>query len=117
MPALEAITAQPALPEKQRAALISLLADDDPAVYKIVRSKLLAFGPTASQWLRPYTLSSGPTLRRHAVEIVLHQARRASDQSFVEFCQRNGEALDLDEATGLPAQTRFPDANPDAYRA
>src|SRR6185503_10368779 len=117
MPALETIAAQPALPEKQRAALISLLADDDPAVYAIVRSKLLAFGPTASQWLRPYTLSSDPMLRRRAVEIVVHQARRASDQRFLEFCNRNGEDLDLEEATGLLAQTRYPDANLDAYRA
>jgi len=117
MPALESIQTQPALPEKQRAALISLLADDDPAVYEMVRSKLLAFGPTASQWLRPYTLSNDSTLRRRAVEIVVHQARRASDQRFLEFCKRNGEELDLEEAAGLLAQTRYPDANLDAYRA
>jgi len=117
MPSLETIQTQPALPEKQRAALISLLADDDPAVYAIVRTKLLAFGPTASQWLRPYTRSNDPTLRRRAVEIVLHQARRASDQRFLDFCQRNGEDLDLEEASGLLAQTRYPDANLDAYRA
>ena len=117
MPTLETIPAPPALPEKQREALISLLADDDPAVYSMVRSKLLAFGPTASQWLRPYTLSSDPTLRRRAVEIVVHQARRASDLRFLEFCNRNGEDLDLEEATGLLAQTRHPDANLDGYRA
>ena len=117
MPALETIQSQPALPEKQRAALISLLADEDPAVYEMVRTKLLAFGPTASQWLRPYTLSNDSTLRRRAVEIVNHQARRASDQRFLDFCQRNGEDLDLEEATGLLAQTRYPDANLDAYRA
>jgi regulator of sirC expression with transglutaminase-like and TPR domain len=117
MPALETIQTPPALPEKQRAALISLLADEDPAVYEMVRTKLLAFGPTASQWLRPYTLSEDPTLRRRAVEIVVHQARRASDQKFLEFCKRNGEELDLEEAIGLLAHTRYPDANLDAYRA
>jgi regulator of sirC expression with transglutaminase-like and TPR domain len=117
MPALGTIQLQPVLPEKQREALISLLADEDPAVYEMVRTKLLAFGPTASQWLRPHTLSSDPTLRRRAVEIVRHQARRASDQRFLDFCHRNGEDLDLEEATGLLSQTRYPDANLEAYRA
>jgi len=39
--------APPLLAEKQRAALISLLADDDPAIYQIVRGKLLTYGQAA----------------------------------------------------------------------
>ena len=52
------------LSEKQRSALISLLADDDPAVYQLIRTKLLSYGSAAHEWLRPQTLSSDPKMRR-----------------------------------------------------
>jgi regulator of sirC expression with transglutaminase-like and TPR domain len=105
------------LDEKQRAALISLLADEDPSIYEIVRSKILSYGQTARQWLRPYTLSNDPMMRRRAAEIVHHLARQSADERFLVFCQRHGEDLDLEEATGLLAQTRYPEINPEAYRA
>ncbi len=117
MQALDTIQIPGSLPERQREALISLLADEDPGVYATVRAKLLGFGPAASQWLRPHTLSSDPTLRRRALEIVRHQARRAADLRFLDFCRSHGEDLDLEEAAGLLAQTRYPEAHLDAYRA
>ncbi len=117
MQALDTIISTVPLPVRQREALISLLADEDPAIYSTVRAKLLAFGPAASQWLRPHTLSSDPTLRRRAREIVQHQGCRAADQRFREFCRNRGEDLDFEEAAGLLAQTRYPDANPEGYRA
>ena len=106
-----------ALPENQRAALISLLADDDPAVYQLIRTKLLSFGPAACEWLRPQTLSSDPRMRRRALEILNHQARHASDERFLEFCRRHGEDLDLEEAVTLLSATRFPEINREAYAA
>lgn len=117
MQALETTPVPASLPEKQRAALISLLADEDPAVYGIVRAKLLAFGPAASQWLQPHTLSEDPTMRRRALEIVRHQARAAADRRFLDFCQRPTEDMDLEEGTLRLAQTRHPEASIDAYRA
>ena len=117
MQALDSLPFPNSLTERQREALISLLADEDPGVYSTVRAKLLAFGPAASQWLRPHTLSSDPTLRRRAVEIVRHQGRRAGDARFVEFCRSHGDDLDLEMAAGLLAQTRYPEANLDAYAA
>jgi regulator of sirC expression with transglutaminase-like and TPR domain len=106
-----------ALPENQRAALVSLLADDDPAVYQLIRTKLLSFGPAACEWLRPQTLSSDPRMRRRALEILNHQARLASDERFLEFCRRHGEDLDLEEAVTLLSATRFPEINREAYAA
>ena len=110
-------TAQPALSDGQRRALISLLVDDDPAIYEMVRTKLLSYGPPAVQWLRPHTLSSDPRMRRRAQEIVLHHARLAAEARFLEFCQGKGEGLDLEQGTGLLAQTRYPDCNPEGYSA
>ena len=107
----------PALSDNQRRALISLLVDDDPAIYEIVRSKLLSYGPPAVQWLRPHTLSSDPRMRRRAQEIVLHHARLGAEARFLEFCQRKGEELDLEHGAGLLAQTRYPNSSPEGYSA
>ena len=105
------------LPERQRAALVSLLADDDPAIYQMVRAAILSYGNLASQWLRPHTFSNDPRMRRRAREIVEQLARQRADERFHDFCQRGGEDLDLEEATGLLAQTRYPEVSLDAYRA
>jgi len=106
-----------ALPKGQRAALISLLVDDDPAIYQMVRRKILSYGNSACDWLRPELLSSDPVMRRRALEIVHHLARQNSDERFLAFCLNNGEELDLELAAGLLAQTQYPDANAQAYQA
>ncbi len=41
------------LSEGKRAALASLLADEDPAVYQAIRQKILSLGPSVADWLRP----------------------------------------------------------------
>jgi regulator of sirC expression with transglutaminase-like and TPR domain len=117
MQTLESSASLASLSENQRNALISLLADDDPAVYHLIRSKLLSYGPGVSEWLRPQTLSSDPKMRRRATEILSHQAREANDERFLQFCRRNGEDLDLEEAVGWLARTRYPEANHEAYGA
>jgi regulator of sirC expression with transglutaminase-like and TPR domain len=106
-----------ALSEGQRAALISLLADDDPAVYQLVRSKLLAFGPAAVEWLRPYALSPEPKLRRRVLAFIADEERRLNGKRFVDYCRRKGEELDLEEATCLLASTRFPEIRHEGYAA
>ena len=105
------------LPEKQRAALISLLVDDDPAIYQMVRGQLLSYGQAGCQWLLPHTLSGNPVMRRRASEIVNHHARQAADKRFLDFCRSHGEVIDLEHATGLLAQTKYPEINLEAYEA
>jgi regulator of sirC expression with transglutaminase-like and TPR domain len=105
------------LSESRRAALLILLADDDPAVYHTVRQKILSFGPPAAVWLRTHVLSREPALRRRASEIVRHLDRQQADNAFLAFCLNQGEQLDLEEGGWLLAQTFYPDINPDAYRA
>ena len=105
------------LSEGQRSALISLLADDDPAVFKAVREKLLACGPTAADWLRPHSLSGDPLLRRRTIEIINIFARRGADDRFLAFCLQHGEDLDLERGAWLLAQTQYPDINLEAYQA
>jgi regulator of sirC expression with transglutaminase-like and TPR domain len=110
-------TAAVPLTENQKTALLTLLADDDLAVYHTVRSKILSYGPGASRWLQPYGLSSDPILRRRTQEILQHLAKQTADNEFLGFCLRHGEDLDAEEGAFLLAQTQYPDVNIAAYQA
>jgi regulator of sirC expression with transglutaminase-like and TPR domain len=105
------------LTESQRAALISLLADDDRSVYQTVRTKLLTFGTPVVEWLRPYTLNDDAVLRRRAQEIINYFGRQAADERFTTFCASRGEDLPLEEGAWLLSQTQYPDINVAAYEA
>jgi len=105
------------LSESRREALLTLLADEDAAVYQKIRQKILSLGPSASDWLRPHTLSRDPVLRRRAQEIVLRFDRQAADTMFLGFCLKHGEELDLEEGAWLLAQTQYPEINTAGYRA
>ncbi len=105
------------LSEREKSALVVLLGDDDKATYPLVRDKILSYGPQVTAWLRPFTLSSDPLLRRRAQEIIQHLTRQEADNRFLSFCVSHGEDLDLEEGIWLLARTQYPDINLDAYRA
>ena len=106
-----------ALSESQKVALVKLLADEDAAVYQVVRGKILSYGQGATAWLRPYALSGDPVLRRRTQEIVQHLARQEADTRFLGFCVSHGDDLDLEEGVWLLAQTQYPHINVGAYAA
>ncbi|TAK96470.1 MAG: hypothetical protein EPO07_14510 [Verrucomicrobia bacterium] len=106
-----------ALPESERSALIKLLGDDDPAVYPVIRRRIVSLGPPAAEWLRPHLLSDDPVLRRHATDIVNHFARISADNAFLGYCLQHGEDLDIEKGSLLLAHTQFPELNPAAYTA
>ena len=110
-----AVTEQ--LSESRRLALLKLLTDEDPTIYRTVREKILACGPSATEWLRPHTLSRDPAMRRRAQEIVLHFDRQSADNQFLAFCLKHGEELDLEQGAWLLAQTHYPQINLEAYQA
>ena len=105
------------LDEKQRRALISLLADDDQNVYRTVRQKIVSCGPSSTSWLREHTLSNDPVLRRRAREIVSHFARQDADTQLLAFCLNQGEDFDLEQSVLLLSRTQYPEINPEAYSA
>lgn len=105
------------LDEKQRKALVSLLADDDPAVHRTVRQKLLSCGPIAAQWVREYSLSNDPVMRRHALDIIEFFSRQDADTQMLSFCLNQGEDFDLEQGTLLLARTQYPGINIEAYSA
>jgi regulator of sirC expression with transglutaminase-like and TPR domain len=105
------------LTESRKAALLNLLTDEDPAVYQIIRSTILAQGQGVRDWLRAHTLSSDPVLRRRAQEIIDYFERQASDNRFLAFCLSRGEVLDIEQGAWLLAQTQYPNINILAYQA
>jgi regulator of sirC expression with transglutaminase-like and TPR domain len=107
----------PVLSDSQKAALISLLADEDQAVYHTVRAKLISYGSETVSWLQPYALHDDPVLRRRTREVVQHFQRQETDGEFLAFCLNHGEDLDLERGVGLLARTRYPDANLEALQA
>ena len=103
--------------DRERAALIRLLGDDNPVVYRAVRQKILQSGQSAIGWLRPHTLSSDPALRRHSQEIIQHLQRETADDRFLAYCLTEGNDLNLEQGAWLLARTRYPDINVEAYQA
>src|SRR5579863_5694302 len=111
------ITSPEELSEGQKAALLTLLADEDHSIYRKIRQRIVSFGPSAADWLRPHTLSRDPALRRRAQEIVLSFDRQAADDAFLGFCLKHGETFDLEEGAWKLAQTQYPDINVSGYQA
>jgi len=105
------------LSARQIAALISLLSDDDTAIYLHIRDTLLSYGSEAVPWLRPYLLHEDPVLRRRAQEIVNYQLRQEADNRFLAFCLNQPEDLDMEQGAFLLAQTQYADVNIAAYQA
>lgn len=105
------------MPAHQRAALVKLLTDDDPAIYRLIRKKILSAGSEAIDWMRPHVLSNDPILRRRAREIIRHFERQDADTQFLGFCLKHGEEFDLEDGAWLFARTAYPDINVAAYRA
>jgi len=105
------------LTEGQKAALLNLLSDEDPAVHQAVRARIVACGPAARAWLQPHALSPDTLMRRRVAEILHHLARQEADTAFLNFCLRHREDGDLEDGVWLLARTRYPEINPDAYRA
>jgi len=105
------------LSPSQRVALVTLLADEDSAVYRTIRQRILDCGPSASGWLQPYLLDRDPRLRRRVQEIIDCLARQTADDRFLGFCVSQGEEFDLERGVWMLAQTRYPEINVAAYQA
>src|SRR5689334_17070575 len=105
------------LSESEQRALLLLLADEDPQVYRTVRQRILADGDAALQWVEPATRSNDPVQRRRANEIVRFIRMRHADDRFLAFCLNSGEDLDIEEGVLLLAQTQYPEINIAGYSA
>ncbi len=111
------VTGHRKLSEKEKAAFLSLLGDEDPLVFDAVRDRLVEYGADAHRWLEKHLASRDRVVRRHARGIVRELSQAAADHRFLGFCMAHHEDLDLEQGVWLLAQTRYPEINLDAYRA
>lgn len=105
------------LTEGLKSALLTLLADEDPAVIGAARTRILAAGPGARPWLRQHTLSPDPRLRRQVLDLLRQMGQQEADNAFLAFCLQHGDDCDLEDGVWLLARTQYPEINPAAYRA
>jgi len=112
-----AIALPDTLSERQKSALLKLLADEDPAVYRPIRETLISRGPRVTDWLGEHRLSSDPMLRRRTQEIVRYFKRQEADDRFLAFCLTEGKDLDLEQGAWMLAQTVYPEISLPGYRA
>ena len=105
------------LSDAEQAALLNLLADDQPAVHQAVREKIISCGPSVCNWLKPHMLSSDPVLRRHVSDVIRHFELQRADDAFLTFCLKHGEDFDLERGAWLLATTAYPEINVEAYQA
>lgn len=100
-----------------QAALVTLLADEDPAVSEPIRRRLLSGGTVTAGWLRGHRLHADPAVRRRVREVLDAMGRATAEAEWGAFLSRQGEGIDLEEGAWLFVRTRYPDAPMEAYRA
>ena len=104
-------------PPGLQAALVTLLADDDPRVSEPIRRRLLADAAGTAAWLARHRLHADPAVRRRVKEVLDTMGRARAEDAWGRFLSRQGEGIDLEEGAWLFARTRYPDAPVEAYRA
>ncbi len=100
-----------------QSALVTLLADDDPAVSEPIRRRLVSGGPATAAWLRGHRWHPDPAVRRKVGRLLQAMGRAAAETAWGAFLSRQGEGIDLEEGAWSFVRTRYPDAPVEAYRA
>lgn len=103
-------------PERQ-AALLTLLADDDPVVSEGIRERLMSGGAAAQEWLEGHRLHADPVARRRVLEILERFEAVGADAEFLSFITSHGENFDLEDAVWRLVRTRHPEAPIAGYAA
>lgn len=101
----------------RQAALLTLLADDDPAISGQIREQMLGDPEGTLGWLGAHRLHADPVVRRRVLEILDHFGKATAERAFLEFAAGQGENLDLDEGVWRFVRTKYPEAPVPAYRA
>ncbi len=98
-------------------ALLTLLGDENPAVWGPVRAQWLTAGESALRWLGSRRLHSDPIIRRRAGEILDEVAAGPAEEAFLKFSLQHGEHFNLERAVWLFTCTRYPREQPEAWGA
>jgi regulator of sirC expression with transglutaminase-like and TPR domain len=106
-----------ALHERDRQALLKLLADDDATVLHLLEEKFSEMGMEGRSFLETIAHDSASAAQRGAQWILRTWHEREAHETFARFCATTGSAADLETGCWLLARTRYPDLNQSAYAA
>lgn len=106
-----------AFSEKEKAALVCLLKDEDPKVFSMIRDTLAERSTDGMDWLQSLRLHDDLLVRKRARLICRQIHLREADHRFLKFCLLGGDHLDLERACLLLSQTEDPGISVDGYRA
>ena len=104
MPAHAITHAKPDLSDAQRAALVQLLADEDPQVFRRIFDTLLAQGPSARAWLEPHRLSDDARIRRRVSGVIDRLVRAVTRAAHDLRPAVSTASRRRDDPAGEPAQ-------------
>jgi regulator of sirC expression with transglutaminase-like and TPR domain len=117
MQAIRSIPSSETLSEARRAALIRLLTDEDPNVFRQIHDAILSQGVAACAWLQPYCLSDDARTRRRVRGLLTKLRADEADNALLSFCLSQGNQLDIEQGLFLLARTTYPEFNEEGYRA
>lgn len=113
---MNTVTPKPPPPERQQ-ALLTLLADEDPAVSGEIRSQLLGNLAAHRGWLARHRAHPDPSVRRALQKLLGEVESAEADERFLVFVLGQGEHLDLETGVWLWVRTRYPDCPVAGYQA
>src|SRR5689334_11307108 len=101
------------LSEKDRTALVKLLADEDPSAIQLLEESFRAKGSQSIPLLNEIVSGNEGRTRRNAENILLSIQQDLAHEAFRKFCA-NG--TDLEDGTFLLAKTRYPTFSESRYK-
>ncbi len=104
-----------ALREKDRQALLKLLADDDATVLRLLGEQLCDMGAEGRAFLESVAQGTALEARRGARRILRTLREAEALEAFARFCATCGSQADLEAGCWLLARTRYPELNQPAY--
>ena len=84
--------------KEKDAALLRLLADDDPATVALVKAQLAARGPSTLDNLRALENAADGLAAFHLRDVIAEIEEHAAERIFAELCASFGDDGDLEEA-------------------
>ncbi|HET6406618.1 MAG TPA: transglutaminase family protein, partial [Chthoniobacteraceae bacterium] len=93
---------------RQRAALLRLLGDDDPATVSLVKAQLAQGGTEILPVLLELQAAATPAASFHIRDIIAEIQEQTTEQGFVQLVRTFGEHGDIEDAAWLLASVLLP---------
>ena len=96
---------------RRRQALLSLLADDDPATVALVKEQLVALGPDELPELQELSMEADPAAAPHVRELIETIHTREAGARFMDICRQFGEHGEIESSSWNLAAALMPGTN------